>query len=59
VAPRADDDKVIELLQTQIVLEMFALGATQDKIAKVVGKSKLWVNAILKGLARPKAGGSE
>ncbi len=53
---RADDDKLEELLQTLIVLHMFSLGATQDKIAKVVGRQKLWVNTILKGLARPKAG---
>ena len=48
-----DDGKIEELLQTLIVLEMFSLGATQDKIARVVGRQKLWVNAILKGLARP------
>ena len=56
---RSDEEKILELVQTQIVLQMFALGATQDKIAKVVGKSKLWVNTILKGLTRPKPGGSE
>lgn len=54
--PQRDDEKLVELLQTQIVLQMFALGATQDKIAKVLGKSKGWVNAILKGLTRPPAG---
>ena len=59
MAPRADEDKVEELLQTLIVLQMFALGATQDKIAKVLGKSKSWVNAILKGLTRPPVGISE
>lgn len=49
-----DDDKLEELLQTLIVLQMFALGGSQEKIAKVVGRQKLWVNSILKGLARPK-----
>jgi hypothetical protein len=49
-----DDDKVEELLQTLIVLQLFGLGASQDKIAKVVGRQKLWVNGILKGLTRPK-----
>jgi hypothetical protein len=49
-----DDDKIEELLQTLIVLQMFGLGASQDKIAKVVGRQKLWVNTILKGLTRPK-----
>lgn len=51
---RPDSDKLEELLQTLIVLQMFALGASQDKIAKVVGRQKLWVNTILKGLSRPK-----
>lgn len=50
---RSDDAKLEELLQTLIVLEMFALGATQEKIAKVVGRQKLWVNAILKDIPRP------
>lgn len=55
MAGRANEDKLEELLQTLIVLEMFALGATQDKIAKVVGRQKLWVNTVLKGLPpRPK-----
>jgi len=46
----ADEDKLEELLQIVIVLQMFALGASQDKIAKVVGRGKLWVNTILKGM---------
>jgi hypothetical protein len=50
----SDEDKIEELLQPLIVLEMFSLGASQDKIAKVVGRQKLWVNTILKGLTRPK-----
>jgi hypothetical protein len=54
VPRRSDEDKLKELLQTLIVLQTFALGASQDKIAKVVGRQKLWVNAILKGLPRPK-----
>jgi hypothetical protein len=49
-----NEDKLEELLQTQIVLQMFAMGASQDKIAKVVGRQKLWVNTILKGLPRAK-----
>lgn len=52
---RANEDNLEGLVQTQIVLQMFALGASQDKIAKVVGRQKLWVNTILKGLPpRPK-----
>jgi hypothetical protein len=60
VPGRVDDDgRTEELLQTLIVLQMFSLGASQDKIAKVVGRQKLWVNTILKGLARPKPPSSE
>jgi hypothetical protein len=56
VSVRPDEDKAEELLQKLIVLQMFALGASQDKIAKVVGRQKLWVNTILKGLPpRPKS----
>lgn len=51
---RADDEKLEQLLQTLIVLQMFALGATQEKIAKTVGRSKSWVNTILKDIPRPK-----
>jgi hypothetical protein len=50
VPVRPDEDKAEELLQKLIVLQIFALGASQDKIAKVVGRQKLWVNTILKGL---------
>ena len=51
---RPDQPKLEELIQTLIVLQMFALGATQEKIAKVVGRQKLWVNTILKDIPRPK-----
>ena len=51
----ADEDRVEELLQTMIVLPMFALGASQDKTAKVVGRRKLWVSTVLRGIPpRPK-----
>jgi hypothetical protein len=45
-------EELKELLQKLLVVELFALGATQDKIAKVVGRQKLWVNNLLKGLPR-------
>ena len=43
-----------ELLQKLLVLQLYNLGAPQGQIAKVVGRQKLWVNGILKGL--PKKG---
>lgn len=53
MAAGLDDDRLAELLQTMIVIQLFELGASQDKIAKVVGRQKLWVNTLLKGLSRP------
>lgn len=44
----------IELLEKLLVLQLHALGATQGQIARVVGRQKLWVNSILRGI--PKKG---
>jgi plasmid maintenance system antidote protein VapI len=44
--------RVEELLQKLLVLQMFSMGATQAKMAKVVGRQKQWVNEILKGIPR-------
>jgi len=49
---RVEGDKLEELLQKLLVLQMFSMGATQDKIAKVVGRQKMWVNTVLKGIPR-------
>ena len=46
-----------ELLEKLVVLQLYNLGAKQDQIAKVVGRQKLWVNSILKGL--PKRGNND
>lgn len=48
------DQRNTELLEKLLVLELYSLGAAQAQIAKVVGRQKLWVNTILKGL--PKKG---
>ncbi|HEX6681096.1 MAG TPA: hypothetical protein VF063_10655 [Gaiellaceae bacterium] len=48
---------VEELLQKLLVVQMFSMGASQEKIAKVVGRQKLWVNGILKGIPRKAADG--
>lgn len=53
-AKQAQRDEEVELLQKLLVVQRFALGATQDKIARMVGRQKLWVNEIVKGL--PKRG---
>ena len=44
----------VELLEKLLVVQLFALGATQSQIARFMGKSKTWVNDLLKGL--PKKG---
>jgi hypothetical protein len=49
---RTEDEELKELLQKLLVLQLFSMGATQDKIAKVVGRQKLWVNTLLKGIPR-------
>jgi hypothetical protein len=49
---RGEDAKVEELLQKLVVLQMFSMGATQDKIAKTVGRQRQWVTDLLKGLPR-------
>lgn len=45
-------DQTEELLQKLLVLQLHALGTSQDKIARVVGRQKLWVNDLLKGIPR-------
>jgi len=47
-------ERTTELLEKLLVVQLYSLGATQDYIARVVGRQKLWVNAMLKGI--PKRG---
>ncbi len=42
----------MELMEKSLVVQMYALGIPQTDIAKMVGKSPNWVNALLKGLPR-------
>ena len=48
----AEKKKQIELLEKLIALQLFALGVPQGAIAKTVGKSKTWVNSLLRGVPR-------
>jgi hypothetical protein len=50
------DSRSVQLLEMLVSLQLFSLGASQDKIAKAVGKSKGDVNKILKGVPKPKKG---
>jgi hypothetical protein len=45
-------DQVTELLEKLLVMQMHAMGATQDQIAKTIGRQKLWVNGLLKNVPR-------
>jgi len=42
----------LELTEKSLVIQMYALGIRQTQIARMVGKSPNWVNALLKGLPR-------
>ena len=44
--------RIVELLVKSLSVQMYALGIRQTEIAKMVGKSPNWVNALLKGLPR-------
>jgi predicted transcriptional regulator with HTH domain len=44
--------RTTELLEKSLVIQMYALGIRQTEIARMVGKSPNWVNALLKGLPR-------
>ena len=50
----ADIERLSELLEKQLVVQLHTLGAGQNKIAQIVGRQTAWVNALLKGV--PKGG---
>jgi hypothetical protein len=50
------DSRAVELLEKSLALQMYALGIPQTQIARMVGKSPNWVNALLKGLPRIEKG---
>ncbi len=54
---RDNPDRAVELLEKLLVFQLYALGATQNRIAKAVGRQTAWVNGLLKGL--PKGGRSD
>jgi len=43
-------DKTVELLEKVLTIQLHSLGATQGEIARIVGKSKTWVNHLLKNV---------
>jgi hypothetical protein len=51
-----ENKKLIELIEKSIAIQLHALNAPQESIAKKLGKSKTWVNTLLRGIS--KKGGS-
>lgn len=46
--------KIVELLEKILAVQLYSSGMTQGRIAHAVGKSKTWVNDLLKGMPRKK-----
>lgn len=46
------DSRLVQLLEMMVSLELHSLGASQDQIAKAIGKSKSDVNKVLKGVPK-------
>lgn len=44
--------RIVELLERSLAIEMYSLGIRQTHIARTLGKSPNWVNALLKGFPR-------
>lgn len=47
-----EQDRVIELLEKMLIFQLHALAVPQPRIARIVGKSTTWVNALLKGVRK-------
>lgn len=54
---RRNPDRAANLLEKLLVFQLYGLGASQDRIARAVGRQKVWVNELVKGL--PKGGRSD
>ncbi len=46
--------QVEELLSKLLTISLWTAGASQNTIARAVGKSATWVNAFLKDVPKPK-----
>lgn len=43
-------DRTIELLEKLLAVQLHSMGVPQGTIARIVGKSKTWVNSLLKSV---------
>ncbi|MBZ5694080.1 MAG: hypothetical protein LAN36_01835 [Acidobacteriia bacterium] len=47
-------ERLVSLLERQIAIQLYLGGANQGVIARMLNKSKGWVNDLLRGLPRNK-----
>lgn len=50
---KTPNDSIEELLAKIAAINLWTAGASQGNIAKALGKSKSWVNDLLKGVPKP------
>ena len=51
------EDRTADLLERMLAFQLYTMGVPQDRIAKTVGRQKVWVNDLVKGI--PKGGKSD
>lgn len=49
---RIEENRTTDLLQRMLVFQLYALGVPQERIAKSVGRQKVWVNDLVKGIPK-------
>jgi hypothetical protein len=52
--PNDGTERLIELLEKALMIQLHAMGVTQGDIAKMLNKSKTDVNSFLKPIAKAK-----
>jgi hypothetical protein len=45
-------ERMIVLLEKALVFQLYALGISQPRIARSVGRQLVWVNSLLKGMPK-------
>lgn len=49
---RDSQERIADVLELFLVFHLFSLGVPQDRIAKAIGRQKVWVNSLVKGLGK-------
>ena len=47
---QTENERIIELLEKLLILQLLQRGATQQTIARYLGRAKAWVNESVQGL---------